>query len=62
VDISKQNKKKQNKEKTKQKKNPYRISKIQSTKLKMVSRLKYPSEDSSIPLGREKKAITCRER
>jgi hypothetical protein len=36
----------------------YRIHKIQSTELKKVKKLKCPSEDTSIPLGREKKAIT----
>jgi hypothetical protein len=37
----------------------YRIPKIQSTELKMVNKLKCPSEDaSSVPLGRDKKAIT----
>jgi hypothetical protein len=35
----------------------YRIPRIQSTELKKVSKLKGPSEDASIPLGREKKAI-----
>jgi hypothetical protein len=30
--------------------------KIQSTELKKVNKLKGPSEDSSVPLGREKKA------
>jgi hypothetical protein len=36
----------------------YRIPKIQSTVLKKVNKLKGPSEDTSVPLGREKKAIT----
>ena len=36
--------------------------KIQSTELKKVSKLKCPSEDASVPLGREKKAITRGER
>jgi hypothetical protein len=36
----------------------YRISRIQSTKLKEVSKLKGPSKAASIPLGREKKVIT----
>ena len=31
--------------------------KLQSTELKKISKQKYPSEDASIPLGREKKAI-----
>jgi hypothetical protein len=39
----------------------YRIPKIQSTELKKVSKLKCPSEDTSVPLGREKKATTNRE-
>jgi hypothetical protein len=36
----------------------YRIPKIQSTEFKKVKKVKCPSEDASIPLGREKKAIT----
>jgi hypothetical protein len=36
----------------------YRIPKIQSTELKKVNKLKGPSEDTSVPTGREKKAIT----
>ena len=39
----------------------YRIPKIQSTELKKVNKLKCPSEDASVPLGREKKAITSGE-
>jgi hypothetical protein len=39
----------------------YRIPKIQSTVLKKVNKLKYPSVDASVPLGREKKAITSKE-
>jgi hypothetical protein len=35
-----------------------RIPKIQSTELKKINKLKGPSEDTSVPLGREKKAIT----
>ena len=35
----------------------YRIPKIQSTELIKVNKLKCPSEDTSVPLGREKKAI-----
>jgi hypothetical protein len=35
-----------------------RIPKIQSTELKKVNKLKCPSEDASVLLGREKKAIT----
>ena len=34
----------------------YSIPKIQFTQLKMVNKLKDPSEDASIPRGREKKA------
>jgi hypothetical protein len=40
----------------------YRTPKIQSTKLKKVNKLKYPSEDPSVPLGREKKTIRSGER
>jgi hypothetical protein len=36
----------------------YRIDKIQFTDFIKNSKLKYPSEDSSVPLGREKKRIT----
>ena len=43
------------------KKKKYRIPKIQSTELKKVNKLKCPSEDASVPLGREKKAITSGE-
>jgi hypothetical protein len=39
----------------------YRIPKIQSTELKKVNKLKCPSEDASVPLGRQKKAITSGE-
>jgi hypothetical protein len=39
----------------------YRIPKIQSTELKKLNKRKCPSEDASVPLGREKKAITSRE-
>ena len=42
-------------------KKKYRIPKIQSTELKKVNKLKGPSEDASVPLGREKKAITSGE-
>ena len=35
--------------------------KTQSTELKKVNKLKCPSEDASVSLGREKKAITSRE-
>jgi hypothetical protein len=33
----------------------------QFTELKKINKLKCPSEDASVPLGREKKAITSRE-
>jgi hypothetical protein len=36
----------------------YRKPKIQSTELKKVNKLKNPGEDASIPLEREKKAVT----
>jgi hypothetical protein len=39
----------------------YRIHKIQATGLKKFSKLKCPSEDASVSLGREKKAITSGE-
>ena len=39
-------------------KKKYRIPRIQSTELKKVSKLKGPSEDASVPLRKEKKAIT----
>ena len=39
----------------------YRIPKIQSTELKKFNKLKRPSEDASVPLGREKKGITSGE-
>ena len=32
--------------------------KVQSTELKKLNKLKCPSEDASVPLGRGKKAIT----
>jgi hypothetical protein len=38
-----------------------KIPKIQSTELEKVYKLKCPSEDASVPLGREKKAITTGE-
>jgi hypothetical protein len=37
------------------------IPKIQPTELKKVNKLKCPSEDTLVPLGREKKAITSGE-
>jgi hypothetical protein len=43
------------------KKNHTEYPKIQSTELKKLNRLKAPSEDASVPLGREKKAITSGE-
>ena len=51
----KQIKTKQTRQKT------YRIPKIQSTELKKLNKLKCLSEDTSVPLGREKKAITSGE-
>ena len=39
-------------------KQKYRVHKIQSTEFKRLNKLKCPIEDSSVPLGREKKAIT----
>jgi hypothetical protein len=39
----------------------YRIPKIQSTELKNLNKLKCPSEDASVPPGRQKKAITSAE-
>ena len=39
----------------------YRIPKIQSTELKKVNKPKCPNENTSVPLGREKKAITSGE-
>jgi hypothetical protein len=58
VDIC-QKKKKQIKERKKVDK--YRIPKVQSTELKKVNQLKGLSEDSSVQLWREKKAITSGE-
>jgi hypothetical protein len=51
VDISQKRKKEK-------RKNPFKIHKIQSTEFKRFNKLKGPSEDASVPLGREKKAIT----
>ena len=42
-------------------KKKYRLLKIQFTELKKVNKLKYLSEVASVPLGREKKAITSGE-
>jgi hypothetical protein len=57
--------KKKTKKKTnqpnKQKQKLYRIPKIQYTELKKLNKLKCPSENSSVLLGREKKAITSGE-
>jgi len=39
----------------------YRIPETQSTELRKVNKLKGPSEDTSVPLGREKKATTVGE-
>ena len=36
----------------------YRLPKIHSTELTKVNKLKCPSEDASVPFGRETKAIT----
>ena len=38
-----------------------KIPKIQSTELKKINKLKCPSEDTSVLLGRVKKAITSGE-
>jgi hypothetical protein len=38
-----------------------RILRIQSTELKKLNKLNGPSEDTSVPLGREKKTITSGE-
>jgi hypothetical protein len=37
----------------------FRIPVVQSTELKKVNKLKCPSEDASVPLGRDKETITC---
>jgi hypothetical protein len=39
----------------------YRIPKKESTEHKKLNKLKGPSEDTSVPLGSEKKAITSME-
>jgi hypothetical protein len=41
-------------------KKKYRIPKTQPTELTKVNKLKGPSEDASVPLGREKKSTTKR--
>ena len=51
----------QNKKNKKEIRKKYRIYKIQSTEFKRLNKLKCPSEDASVPLGREKKAITSGE-
>ena len=56
MDISQTNKQ-TNKQITKK----YRIPKIPSTELKKVNKLKDLNVDASVPLGREKKAITREE-
>jgi hypothetical protein len=38
-----------------------RIQNIQSTEFKSLNKLKCLSEDASVPLGREKKALICGE-
>ena len=45
----------------KKKKKKYRMPKIQSTESKEINKLKGPSEDALVPLGREKKVITSGE-
>jgi hypothetical protein len=44
-----------------QKKKKYRVPKIKYTELKKKNKMKGPSEDASVPLGRQKKATTSRE-
>ena len=39
----------------------YRITRYSPTELQKVNKLKGPSENASVPLGREKKAITSGE-
>jgi hypothetical protein len=50
------------KKKKKREKKPYRIHKIQSTEFERLNKLECPSEEGSVPLGREKKAISSGER
>ena len=50
------------KRKKEKRKNPFKIHKIQSTEFKRLNKLKRPSENTSVPLGREKKAIMSGER
>ena len=61
MDISQTNKQTNSPNKPNPKPNPYRIPKIQYTELKKLNKLKCPSEDASVPLGRQKKAITSGE-
>jgi hypothetical protein len=49
------------KKERKKEKKQYRIPEIQSTELKKVNKLKCPSEDASVPLEKERKAITSGE-
>jgi hypothetical protein len=59
VDISQKNKAKQNNNNNNNKTPEY--PRFKATELKKVTKLKYPSEDASVPLEREKKAITSGE-
>jgi hypothetical protein len=54
VDIIKKHPQKQKQQQQQQN----RIPRIQGTELKKVNKPKGPSEDSSVPLEKEKKAIT----
>jgi hypothetical protein len=60
VDISQKGRKKERK-KERKKKEKCQIPKIQPTELKKVNKLKCPSVDASVPLGREKKATSREE-
>ena len=42
-------------------KNLFRMTKVQFTELKKLNKVKCPSKDASVPLEREKKAITSGE-
>jgi hypothetical protein len=57
----KRREKKRKEKKRKEKKSTEYPRYSQSTELKKVNKLKCPSEDTSVPLGREKKANTSRE-
>jgi hypothetical protein len=57
----KRREKKRKEKKRKEKKKSVQNTKIQSPELKKVNKLKCPSKDASVPLGREKKAITSGE-